>query len=203
MKDFWNNRYRNSEYAYGIKPNEYFKEKLNNLKVGKILLPAEGEGRNAVYAAKLGWVVTAFDISEEGKIKAEHLAKINNVKINYQLGDLNELILDVNEYDVIGLIYAHFPANLKFNYHQKLSTYIKSGGVVILEAFSKSNIINNNEDSGFNGPKDIEMLFSTEELISYFIDFEIVELNQIVVDLDEGEYHNGKNSIIRYLGIKN
>ena len=59
------------EYAYGITPNVFFKETIENYDLkGEILLPAEGEGRNAVYAAKNGLKVTAFDISREGKNKA-------------------------------------------------------------------------------------------------------------------------------------
>ena len=45
MKDLWNSRYQEKGYTYGIKPNEYFKEKLSDLKVGTLLLPAEGQGR--------------------------------------------------------------------------------------------------------------------------------------------------------------
>ena len=52
MKDFWNDRYGRAEYAYGKNPNVFFKEQLDLLPPGKILLPAEGEGRNAVYAAE-------------------------------------------------------------------------------------------------------------------------------------------------------
>ncbi|WP_449397615.1 thiopurine S-methyltransferase [Chryseobacterium wanjuense] len=69
QKDFWNERYCNEEYIYGTLPNEYLKEKLKDLKPGRILFPAEGEGRNAVYAAAKGWESVAFDQSEEGKKK--------------------------------------------------------------------------------------------------------------------------------------
>lgn len=70
MKKLWDSRYSNLNYAYGIEPNKFFKEVLDkNNFTGKILLPAEGEGRNAVYAAKKGLDVTAFDISIEGKKK--------------------------------------------------------------------------------------------------------------------------------------
>lgn len=75
MKDFWDERYCGKEFVYGKKPNEYLNVKLTELHKGKILLPAEGEGRNAVYAAKLGWMVSAFDQSTNGKEKAEILAK--------------------------------------------------------------------------------------------------------------------------------
>jgi Tellurite resistance protein TehB len=76
MKDFWNTRYKEESYAYGIEPNAFFKENIDKLVPGKILLPAEGEGRNAVYAARKGWEVTAFDFSDEAKIKTLKLAQL-------------------------------------------------------------------------------------------------------------------------------
>jgi hypothetical protein len=62
MKHFWNERYASEEFVYGKHPNVFFQKCLINLKVGKIFLPAEGEGRNATYAAKLGWNVYAVDL---------------------------------------------------------------------------------------------------------------------------------------------
>ena len=63
----WNDRFRDKDYAYGTKPNEFVKEQLKKLEVGTILFGAEGEGRNVVHAATLGWKAFAFDISIEGK----------------------------------------------------------------------------------------------------------------------------------------
>ena len=54
-------------------------------------MPAEGEGRNAVYAARQGLEVSAFDISEEGRNKAQRLAKENKVDLEYRVGELKEL----------------------------------------------------------------------------------------------------------------
>lgn len=54
MKEFWNDRYGQLEFAYGIEPNVFFKQELDELKEGTILLPAEGEGRNAISTAKKG-----------------------------------------------------------------------------------------------------------------------------------------------------
>lgn len=82
LNDIWtarcNERYSKEEFAYGEEPNIYLKENLNKLSVGTILFPAEGEVRNAVYAAKIGWIVKAFDISNEGPKKAFQLAQKNN-----------------------------------------------------------------------------------------------------------------------------
>ena len=90
----WNERYSSKEYAYGEEPNDFLKSELAKLKVGSILFPADGEGRNSVFAAKLGWKTTSFDISHEGKKKAEALALKKNVSINYKLGSLETLAFE-------------------------------------------------------------------------------------------------------------
>jgi len=59
----------NEAYVYRTKPNEFFREQLSQLKHNKILLPAEGEGRNTVFAAKNGWLAEAFDLSAAGREK--------------------------------------------------------------------------------------------------------------------------------------
>ena len=111
--DIWNDRYSKEGFAYGELPNNYLKAQLEQLTPGSILFPAEGEGRNAVFAAKLGWTVSAFDISIEGKKKALRLAEINNVAIDYQVGTLQSLNYNTEQFDVLALIYAHFPADIK------------------------------------------------------------------------------------------
>ena len=79
MKNFWDERYSNKEFVYGTLPNQFFKDQLDKLKPGKILMVGEGEGRNAVYAAKLGWQVDAIDSSNVAKEKAAKLAELNKV----------------------------------------------------------------------------------------------------------------------------
>lgn len=198
----WNERFSKDEYAYGEQPNNYLKEQLEKLNGGTILFPAEGEGRNAVFAAKLGWTVSAFDISIEGKSKALRLAEANKLTIDYQVGELKTLNYNIEQFDAIALIYAHFPANIKSEYHKALDKYLRKKGVVIFEAFSKKHIdyISRNEKVG--GPKDIAMLFSIDELKSDFVNYEIIELAEKEIELSEGLFHNGKGSVIRFVGRK-
>ena len=200
--DRWNDRYSKSSFAYGEQPNNYLKEQLEKLDAGLILFPAEGEGRNAVFAATLGWKVSAFDISIQGKNKALHLAEINKVTIDYQVGELQTLNYIPEQFDVIALIYAHFPADIKSRYHKMVDKYLRKNGFVIFEAFSKRHIdyIAKNENVG--GPKDIAMLFSIDELKSDFANYEIIELEEKEIELSEGLFHNGKGSVIRFVGRK-
>ena len=200
--DRWNDRYSTDEFAYGEQPNNYLKEQLEKLDVGIILFAAEGEGRNAVYAAKLGWTVSAFDISEQGRIKALRLAEANKVTIDYQVGELQTLNYKPEQFDAIALIYAHFPADIKSSIHKTLDKYLRKGGLIIFEAFSKSHLdyIAKNEKVG--GPKEIAMLFSIDELKSDFANYEIIELAEREIELQEGRFHNGTGSVIRFVGRK-
>lgn len=198
----WNERYSNEAFAYGEEPNNFLKEQLEKLVAGKILFAAEGEGRNAVYAAKLGWTVSAFDISIEGKNKAARLAETNDVTIDYQVGELQTLNYKPGQFDVIALIYAHFPANIKSNYHRMLDKFLRKDGIIIFEAFSKKHLDYIAENEKVGGPKDIGMLFSIEEIKSDFPNYDIITLEEKEIELHEGIYHNGKGSVIRFVGRK-
>ncbi|WP_428228462.1 class I SAM-dependent methyltransferase [Flavobacterium sp.] len=200
--DRWNDRYSNEEFAYGTAPNNYFKEQVEKLKIGSILFPAEGEGRNAVFAAQLGWKVSAFDISAEGKNKAIKLAEANKVKIDYQVGALESLHFQTEQFDAIALIYAHFPAEIKSSIHKSLDLHLRKGGVIIFEAFSKKHLEYLAVNDKVGGPKDIESLFSIEEIQADFSNYEIITLEETEIELKEGLFHNGKGSVIRFVGIK-
>ena len=202
MKEFWDKRYADEEMAYGEEPNKYFKSQLAKLEAGQLLLPAEGEGRNAVYAATQGWSVDAFDISEEGKKKAIALSGKCNVVIDYKVGGFDKVSYPKNYFDCIGLIYAHFPPHLRSEYHKILDGYLKKDGIIILEGFSKKQIDLNTSNKKAGGPKNAAVLFSKEEITQDFSNYEIIELSEQEIDLNEGIYHNGKSAVIRFVGRK-
>ncbi|MCG6188585.1 class I SAM-dependent methyltransferase [Maribellus maritimus] len=197
MSEFWNKRYAENEYAYGTNPNEYFKKEIEKLKPGKILLPGEGEGRNAVFAAKKGWEVSAFDSSSEGKRKADKLAKKNKVEIDYQVLDYDSANFQPDTYDAIALIYTHMSPEKRKKYHQKLITFLKPGGILILEGFAKKQIENNT-----GGPRDIGMLFSKEELENDFGSLQKLKMKEMDIYFKEGIFHDGNASVIRIFGMK-
>ncbi len=202
MNQKWDERYKEHEFAYGKEPNVFFKEWISKLEPGEILMPADGEGRNGVFAARLGWKVTSFDLSKEGKSKALQLAKENNVTIEYIVGDLEQLEFEQKTFDVIGLVYAHFSADKKSTFHLKLNSFLKPGGVIIFEAFSKKQIQYKKLNPQVGGPDDINMLYSKEEIIADFGNYEVLMLEEEEILLNEGKYHNGKGSVIRFVGRK-
>lgn len=197
MKEFWDKRYAETGFAYGALPNEFLKEQLQNLSAGKILFVCEGEGRNAVYAAKQNWNVEAFDLSAEGKKKALQLAEQNNVAINYQVQVATTIQYPENSFDVIALIYAHFPETIRKSIHKKVMHWLKPSGYVIMEAFNPNQL---NNTSG--GPKEVSMLYTKEMLQEDFKELAIQQLSTDTTNLNEGNYHIGKADVVRFIGKK-
>jgi SAM-dependent methyltransferase len=202
MNQKWDERYKDNEFAYGTEPNVFFKEWLLKFEPGRILMPADGEGRNGVFAAQLNWNVTSFDLSAEGQQKALKLAKENKVSLDYIVGDLEQLEFEKNSFDAIGLIYAHFSAETKSKLHKKLNDYLKPGGIVIFEAFSKRHLDLKKANPKVGGPDNSNDLFSTAEILADFEKFEILYLEEEEVILNEGKFHIGTGSVIRFVGKK-
>lgn len=193
----WDERYREPEFAYGKEANQFLQEQIDKLPPGKILFPCEGEGRNAVFAAQKGWEVAAFDGSREGFNKASALAAEKLVAIQYQTGDASNIEYPVGSFDAIALIYAHFPIETRQSLHQKFVTWLKPGGVILLEAFHPSQLQNSS-----GGPKLSSMLLTPEILEDDFDTLETVLVDTATIVLDEGKYHQGKADVVRYVGIK-
>ncbi|HNW74186.1 MAG TPA: class I SAM-dependent methyltransferase [Bacteroidales bacterium] len=196
-KEMWDSRYAAEEYVYGKDPNAFFKAEIDKLVPGTLLLPAEGEGRNAVYAAGKHWDVHALDQSVEGRKKAFSLALGAGVTIRYDLADLMSVDLPADHFDAIGLIFVHLPSPGRNPFHIRVSEWLKPGGTLILEGFSKEQI---RFTSG--GPRDPDMLFSTTDLQKDFSGLEILKLEQLETFHDEGAFHRGNSSVVRMVARK-
>lgn len=197
MKTFWDQRYSEERFAYGVHPNLFFKEQIDARPPGKLLLPCEGEGRNAVYAASIGWDVHAFDQSTAGRDKCDALAAQHGVGVRYDIADATEIDLPQGEFDAIALIFAHFPIEIRESVHRKCIGALKPGGMLWLEAFNPKQIGN---DSG--GPKNPGMLYSHEMLLRDFNGIDILSEQETETVLDEGPYHQGKANVIQLIGRK-
>ncbi len=196
MKEKWNKRYSSEEYYFGKEPNDFFKEQIEKINPGKVLFLGEGEGRNSVYASKIGWNVDAIDISDIGKEKALKLAKENNVSINYILDDVFTYNFNENYYDAIVLIYFHIPKNIRNVFYPKIFNSLKNGGTIIQLVYDEDHLKNNS-----NGPSDINMLYTLQEVAEQFIelDFSLFEKKQLM-KVKKGKQEEATE--IRFVGVK-
>ena len=192
MQAFWDERYAAKDYAYGTAPNAFLAEKLPGLPTGRALFPAEGEGRNAAYAAELGWKVDAFDYSKSAREKAMKLFAERQVSVQYELSSVEAYAFETAAYDLVFLCFAHLPPPLRAHLHKQAAQALKPGGLLLLEGFHTDQLP---RSSG--GPKRAEMLFSTDGLAEEFPGLETEQLERVVTVLAEGPYHRGEAVVVR------
>ncbi len=192
---FWDERFAEKGFAYGEEPNRYLREQLGRLTPGILLLPAEGEGRNAVWAATHGWKVHAFDTSTVGRDKALATARRKGVEIAYDLRSVTEPMVDLEaRFDAVGLVFMHLPAEVRRAAHQSVARCLLPGGTLVLEAFSTEQL-----ERGTGGPRDLGLLYEISDLEADFAGLEIHTLEKRDVELNEGRYHLGVASVVRML----
>lgn len=193
----WNERYSEPGFAYGTEPNEFLLSVVDRIPRGKILSLAEGEGRNAVYLASLGYEVTGVDGSEVGLRKAMELAKKRGVAITTIQADLDEFVIGLEQWDGIIACYCHLPSATRISLHHAAVRGLKPGGVFVLEAFSKKQLA---YDTG--GPKSLDMLMSLDELKLELVGLEFMHAVEMEREVREGSRHTGLASVVQVIGIK-
>ena len=198
MPSKWDERYRAHEYFYGTEPNAYLWQQTGRMTAGKPALAiCDGEGRNGVWMAQQGMEVVSVDSSAAGLLKAQKLAETRNVSLKTVEADLAGWDWPEKHFNVVAAIYAHFSPHVRQHVHSAICRTMVPGGIVVLEAFSKGQL---GRTSG--GPKEMDMLYSPEDLSADFKELQILELLEGEVYLEEGKGHQGMGRVVRLLARK-
>ena len=193
----WNERYGSDDFAYGTEPNSFLAENTHLL-TGPVLSLAEGEGRNAVFLASLGFDVLGVDGSAVGLAKAHKLADSKGVSIRTEVADLATYEPTANFYGSVISISAHLPSDVRRRLYPLVEQCLKRGGILLFEAYSKSQLSRNT-----GGPKDVDMLMTAEDIQKEFPNCQAILCHEIEREVVEGEFHTGLASVVRFIGKKN
>ena len=142
-----------------------------------------GEGKSAVFFARNGYIVSAFDISTAVIDKAKNLASDIGVNVNFFCADLNTYKIE-STFDIIcssGAIQHVPPANRK-NFFEMLQANTSVGGLNVIAAVVDKSFIDEAQNC-----KDGKDFYQSAELFSYYgrnWKFELLE--EIYFDSDEG-----------------
>jgi hypothetical protein len=192
----WNQRYGSEGFAYGTEPNSFLAENAKLL-TGPVLSLAEGEGRNAVFLASLGFDVLGVDGSEVGLAKAQRLADSKGVQIKTEAADLASYEPPANCYGSVVSISAHLPSEIRRRLHRLVEQSLKPGGIILLEAYSTSQLSLNT-----GGPKDPDMLMTVADIEKEFPNCQPILCREIEREIVEGEFHTGLASVVQFIGKK-
>ena len=164
----WNERYTKKDLIWSAAPNHVFVREVEDLKPGKALDVACGEGRNALWLVEQDWDVTGIDFSDVAIVKAEQIAAKRSVNVNWIAANVSTMQLPQHEYDLAAVLYLHTPPEERERWMANVTNSIKPGGSFIYIAHDTSNL-----EHGVGGPQDLALLPSLEEITGALTGFEI------------------------------
>lgn len=193
----WDERYSAEEYAYGTTPNKFLEENVHCIPKGRVLSLAEGEGRNAVFLAKQGYLVTAVDASIVGLNKARKLAEKNDVVVAFIHADLADYDLGENKWEGIVSIFCPLPSSVRKELYKKVMTGLKRNGVFLLEAYTPEQL-----KHGTGGGNSVDVMQSEKSLSLELTGLKFKHLIELERDVIEGVFHTGIGSVVQAIATK-
>ncbi len=202
-KEFWDARFSEDGFAYGDRPSRlllgWSDLIASNCKTA--LVPASGQGRDAVFLAELGLDVTAVDLSPVGLERTAELAARKGVSVKTIEADLFAWTWPEAKFDLVASMFAHVPSAVRPHLHSHFSKSLAPGGFVFLEGFTKDQI-GYQEKYQSGGPPDVDMLYSAEDIRSDFEGLREESLLTGIERLEEGPYHTGPAALLRAVFTK-
>jgi len=132
----WNQRFNSEETFLGEKPSPFLSREIGRIRrlaPGKRALDlACGEGRNSIFLAHNGFVVTGLDISDVGLGKAVQRADKEGVIVDFRQVDLDEYRL-TEQFDLI----INFNFLLRDLIPQEIHS-LSPGGLLIIDTIMES-----------------------------------------------------------------
>jgi SAM-dependent methyltransferase len=194
----WDQRYGEPGFAYGTLVNDFLAEQAHRIPLGgEVLSLGEGEGRNAVFLAERGLLLTGVDASSVGLNKAKQLAAERGVTLQTVVSDLAEFDFGVARWDGIISIWCHLPRELRQKVHRAVTQALKPDGVFILEAYTPAQL---GLDTG--GPKSPDLLMTLSEVLEELPGLERIVGEQKLRDVHEGKHHDGPSAVLQLVARK-
>ena len=209
----WEEAYKIVKSLWGLKPDHTLVDYANLIPKGAVLDLGMGEGRNALFFAKMGYDVEGIDISQTAIERCIKGAKNANLKVKTEVGDLRKLDIPQGRYSLIIATWVlnFFKKTEIERIIRKIKNGLKKDGFVYIGVFSiddpgyerAKKLLEVVEENTFYSPKRDSFIhyFTQEEFLSLFTNFKVIyHTNGIRLDLSHGNPHY--HGFIVYMGEK-
>jgi hypothetical protein len=215
---FWDNVFAPTAFHYGTDVNDWVRHGIEryvlngqwfaNLGIDlpeelNVIELAAGEGRNAVWLARQGFQVTAFDQSIEGNRKTRRLAAAAGVTLTARTDDAIDLGLHAPGWrgfaDIVVSTFFHVPPEEKRQMLLAHRNLTRPGGLVIAEWFHPDQ---RTQGYGSGGPPQPEMMVDVPEVRTAFAEWHVLECRSRVRTLNEGDGHQGDGVVTQLVAQK-
>lgn len=178
--------YQSEDYYWGLEPADFL-QRIIEVKPPrrgmKVLDIGCGEGKDAVYMAKLGYTVTAFDLTESGIAKTIALAAKTGVRINAYVDDINTFTTD-ERFEIIyssgTLQYLKDESIIPF--FEKIKKMTNPHGFNYFNVFVEKPFLEEAPDMDKE-----EKLWQTGQLFTYYADWKFHYIDETIFDCSSSE----------------
>lgn len=159
----WDERYSASESTWGTEPNRFVRQQCERLPVGDAVDLACGEGRNALWLARLGWRVLGVDFSAVAVGRARELTAqapaSHAARLVWRVQDVTGLQLKPGSLDLALASYVHLPPRERDAMLTGAAQALRPRGHLVIVGHDLRNL-----DEGVSGPQDPDLLYQPEQL---------------------------------------
>lgn len=132
-------RYQSDDYYWGIQPNRLCYEIMQRkppVRPYRVLDIGCGEGKDAVFLARNGYAVTAFDIADSGLAKAQLLAEHHGVHVDFFKADVLEFQPN-DPFDIVfsSGVFHYLPPAKRSSVIQHLKEHTAENGLHVINVF--------------------------------------------------------------------
>jgi len=179
----WDRRYAESGLLWSARPNRFLVAETSGLVPGRALDLACGEGRNAVWLARVGWKVTGVDFSEVAVAKAREQARAAEVDVEWVIADLLDYRPQEGAFDLVIAFYLQVPAAARARILPVAAEAVAEGGTFLLVGHDSRNLT-----GGYGGPREPAVLYTPEDVAADLpgLEIERAEVVERPVDTPDG-----------------
>ena len=117
------------------------------------------------------------------------------MSIKTKVADLSTFEPEQNHYGSVISISAHLPSSIRKRLYPLIEFSLKPEGNRTSRGILRESAV---KDTG--GPKDIDMLMTTEKVHREFSNLEPILLREVEREVAEGEGHTGMASVVQFIG---
>ena len=182
QREDWDRRYSEQGLLWSAEPNRFLVAEVGDLRPGRALDLACGEGRNALWLASLGWRVTGVDYSQVAIAKGRDRAAAENASVEFVCADLLDYEPDESAFDLVAVLYLQLPAVARRAVLGKAKTALAPGGTVLVVGHDLVNLT-----EGVGGPSDPGMLYTPDDIVADLSELEVKKAERVLRDLDDAD----------------
>jgi 2-polyprenyl-3-methyl-5-hydroxy-6-metoxy-1,4-benzoquinol methylase len=180
--DAWNEKYRAADLLWSVTPNQFVERELAELAPGRALDLAAGEGRNAIWLAERGWLVTAIDFAEVAIERGRSKARERAVDVHWVVTDLLEFVPEPGRFDLVLIAYLQLPWPAMKEVLARAAAAVAPAGTFFLIAHDIENL-----SRGYGGPRSSGVLYSPAMITSALANLRVLRAETVERPVDTAE----------------